>query len=163
MICAINWHKIKLEKRSGWNSNNWKFQWFSNYPYQKTRIYISIQIYLHHLFFQDHAFQVIQKDQHAGKIMSTVTIEPLIHHSLRRTPKFYLTHRKPSSTSVNYTRRPFSVGAARLSFCSCKHRPRRKALAVRASSTVIETSDVVFEETFDLKRPHRVSVEIHLV
>nr|GLL34246.1 alpha-amylase 3, chloroplastic isoform X2 [Ipomoea trifida] len=35
-----------------------------------------------------------------------------------------------------------------------------QALAVRASSTVIETSDVVFEETFDLKRPHRVEGRI---
>ncbi|XP_019170779.1 PREDICTED: alpha-amylase 3, chloroplastic isoform X2 [Ipomoea nil] len=94
--------------------------------------------------------------------MSTVTLEPLIHHSFRRTPKFCLNHRQPSPSSVNYTRRPLSVGAARLSFCNCKHRPRRKALAVRASSTVIETSEVVFEETFDLKRTQRVEGRISI-
>nr|GMD27454.1 alpha-amylase 3, chloroplastic [Ipomoea batatas] len=65
-----------------------------------------------------------------------------------------------SSSELGGCRLRLARAALVLSFCNCKQRPRRKALAVRASSTVIETSDIVFEETFDLKRPHRVEGRI---
>ncbi|CAH9123882.1 unnamed protein product [Cuscuta epithymum] len=92
--------------------------------------------------------------------MSAVTIEPLTHHCFRRTPVRYLNHRKLPSSSVTHTRRSLLVGAARLSFCNTTPRRRRKLLAPRASSTVVETSEVVFQEIFDLKRPQRVEGKI---
>ncbi|XP_009599231.1 alpha-amylase 3, chloroplastic [Nicotiana tabacum] len=92
--------------------------------------------------------------------MSTVTIEPLVGHSLRRSPKLYLNPKITPHFSLNYSRKPLS-GNVTLRF-----RPRRITFALRASSTdaaVIETSeqsDVVLTETFSVKRPERAEGKI---
>lgn len=91
--------------------------------------------------------------------MSTVTMEPLVGHYLRRSPKLYPNQKKTSHFSLNFSRRPLS-GTATLRFCDYR---RSRTVPIRASSTdaaVIETSeqsDVVFKETFSLKRPERVN------
>ncbi|CAN4124385.1 unnamed protein product [Withania somnifera] len=86
--------------------------------------------------------------------MYTVTIEPLIGHYLRRTPKLYLNFPKNPHFSLNYSRTPLS-GTATLRFSDYR------CLRNISSSTnvaVIDTwekeqSDVVFTESFSLKRP----------
>ncbi|KAG5604180.1 hypothetical protein H5410_025672 [Solanum commersonii] len=96
--------------------------------------------------------------------MSTVTIEPLVGHYLRRSPKLYPNPKKTSQFSLNYSRRPLS-GTATLRFCDYR---RSRTVPIRASSTdaaVIETSeqsDVVFTETFSLERPERAEGKISI-
>ncbi|XP_049403076.1 alpha-amylase 3, chloroplastic [Solanum stenotomum] len=96
--------------------------------------------------------------------MSTVTIEPLAGHYLQRSPKLYPNPKKTSQFSLNYSRRPLS-GTATLRFCDYR---RRRTVPIRARSTdaaVIETSeqlDVVFTETFSLKRPERAVGKISI-
>lgn len=88
--------------------------------------------------------------------MSTVTIEPLVGNSLRRSPKLYLNPKITPHFSLNYSRKPLSANV------TLRFRRRRSTFALRASSTdaaVIETSeksDVVLTETFLVKRPERV-------
>ncbi|OIS95831.1 PREDICTED: alpha-amylase 3, chloroplastic [Nicotiana attenuata] len=92
--------------------------------------------------------------------MSTVTIEPLVGHSLRRSPKLYLNPKITPHFSLNYSRKPLSGNV------TWRFRRRRVTFDVRASSTdtaVMETSeqsDVVLTETFSVKRPERAEGKI---
>ncbi|XP_009758349.1 alpha-amylase 3, chloroplastic isoform X2 [Nicotiana tabacum] len=92
--------------------------------------------------------------------MSTVTIEPLVGNSLRRSPKLYLNPKITPHFSLNYSRKPLSANV------TLRFRRRRSTFALRASSTdaaVIETSeksDVVLTETFLVKRPERAEGKI---
>lgn len=94
--------------------------------------------------------------------MSTVTIEPIVGHSLRRSLKLYPNPKRIHHFSLNYSRRPLS-GSTTLRFCDYR---RSRTLPLRASSTdaaVVETSeqsDVVFTETFSLERPERAEGKI---
>ncbi|KAJ8547868.1 hypothetical protein K7X08_021104 [Anisodus acutangulus] len=92
--------------------------------------------------------------------MSTVTLEPLVGHYLRRSPKLYQNSKRNPHFSLNYSRRRNFISNATLRFSG------RRALLIRASATdaaVIETSEqsnVVFTETFSLKRPERAEGKI---
>lgn len=99
--------------------------------------------------------------------MATVSLEPLLHHCRRRTPIFAANSNKAKPYSLNYyyctnaRRRPFSNGAR-----FCKFRPSSRDFTVKASSTtaaLIETSDstdVLFNQTFPLKRTEKVEGKI---
>ncbi|KAL2484604.1 Alpha-amylase 3 [Abeliophyllum distichum] len=103
--------------------------------------------------------------------MSTAVITPLFRHphryggGYRPTPKFHLNSRKARPFYLNYTQssRLMFNGACSL---SSRHFKPAKALCLRASSTDIavvetsESSDVLFSETFQLKRPEKVEGKI---
>ncbi|KAK3022914.1 hypothetical protein RJ639_046458 [Escallonia herrerae] len=92
--------------------------------------------------------------------MATVAVDPLIHHYRRKTPRLSPKLTTAKQSSLNYTRRLLSRGAT---FCSFKS-PLR--LAVRAGSTeaalaeTSESTDVVFDKTFSLKRTAKVEGKI---
>ncbi|KAK2989764.1 hypothetical protein RJ640_012704 [Escallonia rubra] len=92
--------------------------------------------------------------------MSTVAVEPLIHHYRRKSPRLAPNFTTAKQSSLNCTRGLLSRGAT---FCSFKS-PLR--LAVRASSTeaapveTSESADVVFDKTFSLKRTAKVEGRI---
>lgn len=94
--------------------------------------------------------------------MSTVSMEPLLHHSVRESvrcaPKSVTF--KPSSLSCSTNRK--LVFHAR-SFCN--FRPSNNVHALRASTTTdtglaetVESTDVFFKETFPLKRMETVRI-----
>ncbi|KAK3026635.1 hypothetical protein RJ639_040662 [Escallonia herrerae] len=92
--------------------------------------------------------------------MSTVAMEPLIHHYRGKTPRLAPNFTTAKQSSLNYTRRLLSRGAT---FCSFKS---PVPLAVRASSTgtapaeTSESADVVFDKTFSLKCTAKVEGKI---
>ncbi|KAK4376730.1 hypothetical protein RND71_003026 [Anisodus tanguticus] len=92
--------------------------------------------------------------------MSTITIEPLVGNYFRRSPKLYQNLKTTPHFSLNYSQKRNFISNATLRFSGCR------TLPIRASSTeaaVIETSEqsnVVFTETFSLKRPERAEGKI---
>ncbi|XP_057494019.1 alpha-amylase 3, chloroplastic-like [Actinidia eriantha] len=94
--------------------------------------------------------------------MPTVTLEPLRYQFRREIPGFHSNFRKAKAFSLNYAQRPLPHGS---SFCN--FRPPQP-LSVRASSAdtaVVETSesvDVLFKETFALKRIEKVEGNISI-
>ncbi|XP_059648884.1 alpha-amylase 3, chloroplastic isoform X2 [Cornus florida] len=94
--------------------------------------------------------------------MSTIALEPILHHCRRESPKFRLNSKKAKQSSINYTLRSFSNYR---SFCN--FRPST-ALHLRASSTdtaVFETSEstqVFFKKTFPLNRTEKVEGNISI-
>ncbi|CAI9761778.1 unnamed protein product [Fraxinus pennsylvanica] len=96
--------------------------------------------------------------------MSTVVIPPLFCHPRLNRPT-YPSFGKARFFYLNYTRSPSPIfnGACIL---SSRHLNPAKALPLRASSTdtaifeTTESSDVVFSETFQLKRPEKVEGKI---
>ncbi|CAN4094703.1 unnamed protein product [Withania somnifera] len=96
--------------------------------------------------------------------MSSLTVEPFIGHYLRRTLKIYSNSKINPQFSLNYSRTPHS-GTSTLRFSDYL---RRRNIHLRDSSTnasVIDTSEmeqsnVVFTETFSLKRLERAEGKI---
>ncbi|XP_057482470.1 alpha-amylase 3, chloroplastic-like isoform X2 [Actinidia eriantha] len=97
--------------------------------------------------------------------MSTVALQPLrrLRYQCRReTPRFRSNFRKAKAFSLNYAQRPLSHGS---SFCN--FRPPQP-LSIRASSVdtavveAFESADVLFKETFPLKRIEKVEGNISI-
>ncbi|CDP00291.1 unnamed protein product [Coffea canephora] len=95
--------------------------------------------------------------------MSAVATELLVHYSLRRrtlVPGIHAYSRRAPPLYLNCTRRPLSAGPSLSSF----ELKAPKALTLRASASTdtaaVVESDVVFGETFSLKRPVKVEGKI---
>ncbi|KAF5449701.1 hypothetical protein F2P56_030118 [Juglans regia] len=99
------------------------------------------------------------------RIMSTVSMEPLLHHSVRESVRYALKSRifKPSSWSCSTNHK--LVFHAR-SFCNFRS---SNVHALRASTTTdtdlvetLESTDIFFKETFPLKRMETVEGKIFI-
>ncbi|XAR65154.1 Alpha-amylase [Bertholletia excelsa] len=94
--------------------------------------------------------------------MSAVALEPLLHHCRREHPEIRPNFKKAKAFSLTCAPRQIFYGAS-----SCSFRPFR-ALPVRASSVdaalveTFESTDVVFKETFPLKRTEKVEGKISI-
>jgi len=92
--------------------------------------------------------------------MSSMALEPLLHHTLRQSsPKIHpVKHRKSVPFSVNFNSRPVKIGGS-LSLSRFKPHKSLSVIACSATTTLPETSestDVIYSETFQLTRVEKV-------
>ena len=97
--------------------------------------------------------------------LSPYVLTPLAYQWRGETPRFRSNFRKAKAFSLNYAQRPLSHGS---SFCNFRHPP---PLSLRASSVdtavveAFESAEVLFKETFPLKRIEKVttlSIQFHI-
>ncbi|KAA8529464.1 hypothetical protein F0562_033737 [Nyssa sinensis] len=94
--------------------------------------------------------------------MSTVALKPSLLHCRRENPKFRLNSKKAKSSSLNYTLKPFSNCRSFCNFKSSASLPIRASSSDTAVVETFESADVLFKETFPLKRIEKVEGKISI-
>lgn len=96
--------------------------------------------------------------------MSTVTIDPLLHHCRRESPGIRLKTKLLKLSSLDYSSKLIFNGCSSSSNLF-SFKPKR-LLSIRAASTSVasfQSTDIFFKETFPLKRTETVLTPLHVM